>query len=131
MRTVASFDVKRLARGASFVLLGGLGALALTVAVFGALAYLGSLFLPLVLAWFAGGLVFAVTGPGRLARVYLFGNLGILSASFSVYVVVLIRLVISGDQPNPTIAAPLYLSLVVAGLLLGVAVGAGRPQAQP
>ena len=131
MRTVASFDLKRLAHGAGFVLLGGLGSLALTVALFGALAYLGSLFLPLLLAWFAGGLVFAVTGPGRLARAYLFGNLGMLVASFSVYIVVLIRLAISGEQPNPAVAAPLYLALVVAGLVLGVVVGAGRPQAQP
>jgi hypothetical protein len=47
-----------------------------------------------------------------------------------VFVVVWIRLVISGEQPNPSVAAPLYLALVVAGLLLGVLVGAGRPQAK-
>jgi hypothetical protein len=47
-----------------------------------------------------------------------------------VFVVVWIRLVISGEQPNPAVAAPLYLALVVAGLVLGVVLGAGRPQAQ-
>lgn len=131
MRTVASFDLRRLARGAGFVLLGGLGSLALTFPLFGALGYFGSLFLALLLAWFTGSVVFALTAPGRLSRAYLFGNLGMLAASFSVYIVVLIRLAISGEQPNPAVAAPLYLALVVAGLVLGVVVGAGRPQAKP
>jgi hypothetical protein len=118
------------ARGAGFLLLGGLGSLALLFPLFGALAYFAALLLPLLLIWFAGSLVFAVTAPGRLARAYVFGNLGMLAASFSVFVVVWIRLVISGEQPNPSVAAPLYLALVVAGLLLGVLVGAGRPQAK-
>jgi hypothetical protein len=130
MRTVTSFERKRLARGAGFVALGGLGSLALTFPLFGALGYMGSLFLPLPLAWFAGSLVFAVLASGRLARAYLFGNLGMLAATTSVFVVVWIRLVISGQQPNPTVAAPLYLALVVAGLVLGALVGAGRPQPQ-
>jgi len=130
MRTVASFDVKRLARGAGFVVLGGLGSLALTFPLFGALGYLAGPLLPLLLAWFAGGFAFAVTAPGRLARAYWFGNLGMLAASFSVFVVAWIRLAVSGEQPNPALAAPLYLALVLAGLLLGVVVGAGRPSAQ-
>jgi hypothetical protein len=130
MRTVASFEVRRLARGAGFVLVGGLGSLALTFPLFGALAYIGSLFLPLLLAWFAGGVVFAVTGPGRLARAYLFGNFGMLAATFSVFVVAWIRLAISGEQPNPAVAAALYLALVLAGLGLGAVVGAGRPPAE-
>lgn len=119
-----------MARGAGFLLLGGLGSLALLFPLFGALAYFAALLLPLLLVWFVGSLVFAVTAPGRLARAYVFGNLGMLAASFSVFVVVWIRLVISGEQPNPSVAAPLYLALVVAGLLLGVLVGAGRPQAK-
>jgi hypothetical protein len=114
---------KRVVRGAGFVLLGGLGSLALLFPLFGALV-------PLLLVWFAGSLVFAVTAPGRLARAYLFGNVGMLAASFSVFVVAGIRLAISGEQPNPAVAAPLYLALVAAGLVLGVVVGARRPQAQ-
>jgi hypothetical protein len=121
---------KRVVRGAGFVLVGGLGSLALLFPLFGALAYFAALLLPLLIVWFAGSLVFAVRAPGRLARAYLFGNLGMLAASFSVFVVALIRLAISGEQPNPAVAAPLYLALVVAGLVLGVVVGARRPQAQ-
>lgn len=118
---------KRVARGAGFILLGGLGSLALTFPLFGALGYIAGLLLPLLLAWFAGGVVFAVMAHGRLARAYLFGNLGLLAATLSVFVVVWIRLAISGEQPNPAVAAPLYLALVVAGLVLGVLVGAARP----
>lgn len=130
MRTVTSFEWKRLARGAGFVALGSLGSLALTFPLFGALAYVGALFLPLLLAWFVGGIVLAVTSPGRLARAYVFGNLGMLAATFSVLLVVWLRLVIAGEEPNPAIAAPLDLALVVAGLLLGVVVGLGEPQAR-
>jgi hypothetical protein len=65
-----------------------------------------------------------------LARAYLFGNLGILAATFSMFVVASIRLAISGEQPNPAVAAPLYMALVLAGLVLGVVAGAGRPPAQ-
>jgi len=118
------------ARGAGFVLLGGLGSLALAFPLFGALGYLAALLLPLLLVWFAGSVAFAVTAPGRLARAYVFGNLGMLAASVSVFAVVWIRLVTLGEQPNPAVAAPLYLALVLAGLLLGVLVGAGRPQAK-
>jgi hypothetical protein len=121
---------KRVVRGAGFVLLGGLGSLALLFPLFGALAYFAVPLLALLLVWFAGSLVFAVTAPGRLARAYLFGNVGMLAASFSVFVVAGIRLAISGEQPNPAVAAPLYLALVAAGLVLGVVVGARRPQAQ-
>jgi hypothetical protein len=116
------------ARAAGFVVLGGLGSLALLFPLFGALAYFAALLLPLPLAWFVGGVVFALSPPGRMARAYVFGNLGMLAATFSVFVVVWTRLVISGDQPNPAVAAPLYLAIVVAGLVLGVLVGAGRPQ---
>jgi hypothetical protein len=130
MRKVAPFEGKRLARGAGLVLLGGLGSLALTFPLFGALAYVGGLFLPLVLAWSVGGIVLAVTPPGRLARAYAFGNLGMLAATISVLLVVWLRLVIAGEEPNPAIAAPLFLALVVAGLLLGVVVGLGEPQAR-
>jgi hypothetical protein len=129
MRTVASFERKRLARGAGFVLLGGLGSLALTFPLFGALAYVAGLFLPVLLAWFVGGIVLAVTPSGRLARAYVFGNLGMLAATISVLLVVWLRLVIAGEEPSPATAAPLYLALVVAGLLLGVLVGLGKPQA--
>ncbi len=130
MRTVASLKGKRLARGAGFLLLGGFGSLALAFPLFGTLGYLAAPLLPLLLAWFVGSLVLAATAPGRLARAYVFGNLGMLAATFSVFVVVWIRLVISGEQPNPAVAAPIYLALVVAGLVLGVVVGAGRPHVQ-
>ena len=62
---------------------------------------------------------------------YLFGNLGMLAATLGAWFAVWIRLVISGEEPNPAVAAPLYLALVLAGLVVGLVVGARRRMAQP
>ncbi len=130
MRTVERFDLKTPARFAGYLLVGGLGTIALTLPLFGFLGYWAGLLLPLLLAWFVAGAVLALTRPGRAAQKYLFGNLGMLAATVSVLVATWIRLVISGEEPYPPAAAPLYLALVLAGLALGMVVGARRRKAQ-
>jgi hypothetical protein len=54
-----------------------------------------------------------------------------LAATLGAWFAVWIRLVISGEEPNPAVAAPLYLALVLAGLVVGLVVGARRRMAQP
>lgn len=71
-----------------------------------------------------------------MVRVYLFGNLGVLATTLIVFVTVWILFAVSGVQPNPTVAAPLYLALVLVGLVVGTVVGARRletpaPNAEP
>jgi hypothetical protein len=124
MRTVEPFGLKTLARSGGYLVVGGLGALALTIPLFGVLAYLASPLLPLLLAWFVGGAVLPIVRPGRAAHIYLFGNLGVLAATVSVFVGAWIRFAISDAEPDPTVAAPLYLGLVLAGLVLGMVMGA-------
>ena len=85
MRTVEPFGVKTLARSAGYLLVGGLGALALTIPLFGVLAYLASPLLPLLFAWFVAGAFLPIVRPGRAAHMYLFGNLGVLAATLSVF----------------------------------------------
>jgi len=131
MRTVERFDLKTPARFAGYLLVGGLGTIALTLPLFGFLGYWAGLLLPLLLAWFVAGAVLALTRPGRAAQKYLFGNLGMLAATLGAWFAVWIRLVISGEEPNPAVAAPLYLALVLAGLVVGLVVGARRRMAQP
>jgi uncharacterized membrane protein len=43
-----------------------------------------------------------------------------------VFVAVWIVLLVSGGQPNPAVAAPLYLTLVLVGLIVGIVPGARR-----
>jgi hypothetical protein len=124
MGTGEPFGPKTLARSAGYLTVGGLGALALTIPLFGVLSYLASPLLPLLLAWFAVGAVLPFVRPGRTARMYLFGNLGVLAATVSVFLGASIRLAVAHAEPDPTVAAPLYLGLVLAGLVLGIVLGA-------
>lgn len=126
MRTSALIDLKTPVRLAGYLLLGGLGSIALAIPLFGVLNYAASLLIPLLLAWFLYGGILAVTRPPRMARVYVFGNLGVLVATLIAYVASLIRLAVSAPQPDTAVTAPLYLALVVAGLVIGTAVGARR-----
>jgi hypothetical protein len=124
MRAGEPYGLKTLARSGGYLLVGGLGALALTIPLFGVLNYLATPLLPLLLAWFVAGAVLPIVRPGRATRVYLFGNLGVLAASLSVFVGAWIRFAISRAEPDPTVAAPLYLGLVLTGLVLGLVAGA-------
>lgn len=130
MRTIASFDLKTPARLAGYVLLGGLGSVALLIPLAGVLAYLATPFYPVLLGWFLYGGVLAVTRHPRMSRVYLFGNLGVLAATLMTYIASGIMFAVLSTQPSTAVTAPLYLALVLAGLVAGMAVGARRRTTQ-
>jgi hypothetical protein len=77
------------------------------------------------------GGVLALMRPGRAAQMYLFGNARHAGRDPQRVGRGRIRLAISGEEPNPAVVAPLYLALVLAGLGLGMVVGARRRIAQP
>lgn len=122
----ASFDLKTPVRLAGYLLLGGLGSIALAIPLAGVLAYLAAPFYPVLLAWFLYGGILAVTRSPRMARVYVLGNLGVLVATLIASVATLIRLAVSAPQPDTAVTAPPYLALVLAGLAIGTAAGARR-----
>jgi hypothetical protein len=124
MPTGERLNLKAMGSSAGYLLIGALGTIALTLPLFGALGYLASPLLPLLLGWFGGGAILALIRSGRLAQIYLFGNFGALAGTLGVFVGVWIRLALTGEEPNPAVAAPLYLALVFAGLGLGIVVGA-------
>jgi hypothetical protein len=53
-------------------------------------------------------------------------NFGVLLATLIVSVATWIRLAVSAPQPDTAVTAPMYLALVLAGLLIGTAVGCRR-----
>jgi hypothetical protein len=126
MRTSASVDLKTPARLAGYLLLGGLGSVALLIPLAGVLSYLAVPLYPVLLAWFLYGGPLALTRHPRMARVYIFANAGVLVATLIASVATLIRLAVSAPQPDTAVTAPLYLALVLAGLVIGTAVGARR-----
>jgi hypothetical protein len=125
MPTSASVDLKTLVRIIGFLLLGGLGALALLFPLAGVLAYWAAFLVPLLLAWLLYGAILAVTRPARPTGVYLFANLGVLVGTLFMLVATWILLVTVG-QPNTTVTAPLYLAIVLVGLAVGFIVGVRR-----
>jgi hypothetical protein len=126
MRPSASFDLKTLARLAGYLILGAFGSIGLLVPLAGVLAYLSAPFYPLLLGWFLYGGVLAVTRHPRMARAYVLANFGVLLATLVVFVASWIRLAVATPQPDTAVTAPLYLALVLAGLLIGTAVGCRR-----
>jgi|ERR1700719_1490732 len=124
MWTAARFDLMTLVRLIGYLALGGLASVALLIPLAGVLSYLAIPFYPVLLGWFLYGGTLAVTRHPRMARVYVFANLGILTASLIAYVGSLIRLAISAPQPDTAVTAPLYLAIVLVGLGVGAAVGA-------
>jgi hydrogenase-4 membrane subunit HyfE len=125
MRTAASFGLRTPIRLAGYVLLGGLGALALVVPLAGVLGYWAALLYPLLLAWFLAGGILAITRPARQSRLYVWANLGVLVATLIVLLASWIILVTVG-QLNTAVTAPAYLAIVLAGLGGGLIVGARR-----
>jgi len=59
----------------------------------------------------------------------VFANLGILIATLLSFAAILILLFTVG-QPNTAVSAPIYLAVVLAGLLVGIAVGLRRRPAK-
>jgi uncharacterized membrane protein len=125
MQTVAVFDLKTLARAAGYLLLGGLCSIAIALPLFSVLNYWAGLVSPLLLAWFVASVAFAFTCSAPMARAYVFGNSGVLAATAIVFVAGWIMLVASHARPDPALAAPLYLIVILAGLVGGASLGYG------
>lgn len=113
-----------LVRLIGYLALGGLGSVALLIPLAGVLSYLAIPFYPVLLGWFLYGGVLAVTRHPRMARIYLFANLGIIVATLIASAASLIRIAVSAQQPDTALTAPLYLAIVLVGLGVGAAVGA-------
>ncbi len=67
-----------------------------------------------MLSWVGLGAVLAIGRYPRTARANIRGNLGVLAATMIVLAV-------------PRVTAPLYLTLVLIGLVAGIALGARQP----
>ena len=109
-----------------YMLLGALSAVGLLIAFAGAVAYLVILIYPLLAIWLAFGLIVAVSpNARRMARAYVYGNLGVLAATVVVFVVGIVVITASYPRPAdpPRAAAFLYPTLAVIGLGLGFALG--------
>ena len=126
MGTAADFDLKTLVRLTGYLALGGLGSVALLIPLAGVLSYLAIPFYPVLLGWFLYGGVLAVTRHPRMARIYLFANLGTIVATLIAFAASLIRMAVSAQQPDTAHTAPLYLAVVLLGLGTGSAFGAHR-----
>jgi len=126
MQTSPALDLKTVARLLGYLLLGGLGSVALLIPLAGALGYLAAFLYPVLLGWFLYGGTLALTRHQRMARIFLFANVGILVATVLASIASLIRLAVSAAQPDTAVTAPLYLALVLAGLAIGTALGARR-----
>ncbi len=118
MRAIASFDLKIARRITGFLVLGALGSMFLEFPLAGVLNYAAGLLYPLLIGWVGLGAVLAGGRYPRTARAYVFGNLGVLASTIIALAV-------------PGVAAPLYLTLVLVGLVAGIAVGAPRRASSP
>ena len=110
--------------------LGWLGLYSFAFPLFGYLSYIGALLFPLVVVIEVVGAVLALTKRGRLAWVYLLGNVGVLTATLVVFGVVLVGVAVHW-QPDTQVTAPLYLAFTSLGLVLGIVAGARMQRPAP
>ncbi len=113
-----------------YAVLGWLGLYGIAIPLFGYLSYIGALLFPLVVVIEVVGAVLALTKRGRLAWVYLLGNIGVLTMTLVLLGVVLVGGFVHW-QPETEVTAPLYLALTSLGLVLGVVAGARMQRPAP
>ena len=113
-----------------YAVLGWLGLYGIAIPLFGYLSYMGALLFPLVVVIEVVGAVLALTKRGRLAWVYLLGNIGVLTMTLVLLGVVLVGVSVHW-QPDTEVTAPLYLVLTSLGLVLGVVAGARMQRPAP
>ncbi len=113
-----------------YAVLGWLGLYGIAIPLFGYLSYMGALLFPLVVVIEVVGAVLALTKRGRLAWVYLLGNIGVLTMTLVLLGVVLVGVSVHW-QPETEVTAPLYLALTSLGLALGVVAGARMQRPAP
>jgi hypothetical protein len=122
--------LRRALRIGLYAVLGWLGLYGIAIPLFGYLSYIGALLFPLVAVIEVVGAVLALTKGGRLAWVYLLGNISVLTMTL-----VLLGVVLVGGsvrwQPDTEVTAPLYLALTSLALVLGVVAGARMQRPAP
>jgi len=122
--------LRRALRIGLYAVLGWLGLYGIAIPLFGYLSYIGALLFPLVVVVDVVGAVLALTKRGRLAWVYLLGNIGVLTMTLVLLGVVLVGVSVHW-QPDTEVTAPLYLVLTSLGLVLGVVAGARMQRPAP
>ena len=122
--------LRRALRIGLYAVLGWLGLYGIAIPLFGYLSYMGALLFPLVVVIEVVGAVLALTKRGRLAWVYLLGNIGVLTMTLVLLGVVLVGVSVHW-QPETEVTAPLYLALTSLGLALGVVAGARMQRPAP
>jgi len=122
--------LRRALRIGLYAVLGWLGLYGIAIPLFGYLSYIGALLFPLVVVVDVVGAVLALTKRGRLAWVYLLGNIGVLTMTLVLLGVVLVGVSVHW-QPETEVTAPLYLALTSLGLALGVVAGARMQRPAP
>ncbi len=122
--------LRRALRIGLYAILGWLGAYGIAIPLFGYLSYIGALLFPLVVVIEVVGAVLALTKRGRLAWVYLLGNISVLTMTLVLLGVVLVGVSMHW-QPDTEVTAPLYLALISLGLVLGVVAGARMQRPAP
>jgi len=122
--------LRRALRLGLYAALGWVGFYLLVIPLAGYLSYLAAFMFPLVVVLEVVGFARAVTSRGRWAWVYLLGNTGMLVATGVVFVEGLVELSVH-QQPDTRVTAPLYLALVVLGLVVGVVAGARMRRPAP
>jgi len=130
MRGSASIMWRRAFRIAIYAVVGWLGLNALAIPLFGYLNFGAALIFPLVFVLTVIGAVRAVTAGGRWAWAYVLGNIGVLAATCVVFVAGLVELS-AHWQVDTEVTRPLYLALVLVGLVVGVVVGARMRRPAP
>ena len=122
--------LRRVLRIGLYAVLGWLGLYGIAIPLFGYLSYIGALLFPLVVVIEVVGAVLALTKRGRLAWVYLLGNISVLTMTLVLLGVVLVGVSVHW-QPDTKVTAPLYLALASLGLVLGVVAGARMQRPAP
>jgi hypothetical protein len=122
--------LRRALRIGLYAAVGWLGLYGIAIPLFGYLSYIGALLFPLVGVIELVGVVLALTKRGRLAWIYLLGNIGVLTGTLVVLIVSFVGLSVHW-QPDTDVTRPLYLAFTVLGLVLGIVAGARMQRPAP
>lgn len=122
MRWSGSVILRRAFRLGLYAALGWLGFNYLVIALAGYLNYAAALIFPLVVVFEVVGAVLALTARGRWEWAYLLGNIGVLVATGVVFAASFVA-VSANWQAATEVTRPLYLALVLLGLVVGVVAG--------
>lgn len=123
MSAHGSIILGRALRIGLYAVVGWLGIYGIAIPLFGYLSYFGALLFPLVVVIEVAGAVLALIRRGRLAWIYLLGNIGVLTGTL-VFLIVGFGGLSVHWQPDTDVTRPLYLAFTLLGLVVGVVAGA-------